>query len=129
MIVLDAKVLIAVLDTTDAHHERSVSLLLERSDESLSASTVTLAEVLVGAARAGRLEDGDSALRALGVRELPLPEGSASRLARLRADTRLKLPDCCVLLTAETHRAILATFDERLLAVARQKGVPVVEPL
>jgi predicted nucleic acid-binding protein len=38
----------------------------------------------------------------------------------------LKLPDCCVLLAAETVDASLATFDERLAAVAEELGHSVV---
>jgi rRNA-processing protein FCF1 len=47
-------------------------------------------------------------------------------LARLRVNTGLKLPDCCVLLTAMDRRATLASFDERLLAAAISRGIPVL---
>jgi predicted nucleic acid-binding protein len=35
------------------------------------------------------------------------------------------MPDCCVLLTAETSGAELATFDERLARLAAARGVTV----
>lgn len=48
------------------------------------------------------------------------------RLARLRATTGLKLPDCCALDAALGHGASLATFDEALAAAARRLGVDVL---
>jgi predicted nucleic acid-binding protein len=45
----------------------------------------------------------------------------------LRAETRLKLPDCCVLLAAEqVSDAHVATFDDRLDVAARQRGFVVL---
>jgi predicted nucleic acid-binding protein len=38
------------------------------------------------------------------------------------------MPDCCVLYTAEHHRAELATFDDQLAARAGDLGL-VVTPL
>ena len=57
-----------------------------------------------------------------------LPGDAAGQLAELRAHTGLKLPDCCVLLTAERHGpAEIATFDTRLARVAVERGL-VVRP-
>ncbi len=39
-------------------------------------------------------------------------------LARLRAETRLKMPDCVVLAYARSHDVAVATFDETLAAAA-----------
>ncbi|CAN5270673.1 hypothetical protein BH20ACT16_BH20ACT16_13150 [soil metagenome] len=38
----------------------------------------------------------------------------------LRASTKLKLPDCCVILAAQQARGTILTFDDRLAAVARK---------
>ncbi len=46
-------------------------------------------------------------------------------LAGLRAATGRTLPDCGVLLAAEQIRGGLATFDDRLAAATRERGVPV----
>lgn len=118
MIVLDASVLIAHLDGRGAHHDRARGLLEETGSEPLGASRITLAETLVAPARAGRLEDARAALERLGVDELDLGEDAAARLARLRADTARKLPDCCVLLVAEEHGGTVASFDSDLIAAA-----------
>jgi predicted nucleic acid-binding protein len=50
---------------------------------------------------------------------------SAHRLGELRATTGLKLPDCCVLYTAERHSAALATFDDTLANRAATIGLTV----
>lgn len=127
MIVVDACVLIAHLDADDPHHERARALLLDVADEPLGASAMSLAEVLAGPARAGRLDRATGALNALGVDGVALPDDAALRLARLRAGTGLKLPDCCVLLAADQARAQVATFDDRLTVVGRALGYVVRE--
>ena len=122
MIVVDASVLIAHLDENDALHDRAVDALLAAAEHPLGCSPITLAEVLVGPARAGRLRDARSAITDLGVAEIPLGGDAAGRLAALRAETALKLPDCCVLLAAEDGRAqTVLTFDDRLARAAEQR--------
>lgn len=125
MIVVDASVLIAHLDERDALHERAVERLLAAAGEPLGCSTLTLAEVFVGPARRGRLNDARAAIAALEVQEIPLEIGSAGDLALVRAETGLKLPDCCVLLAARAARAKgVLTFEERL-AEAAARPLPI----
>lgn len=125
MIVLDASVLIAHLDSTDAHHERATRLLLDAGEAEFGASPLTLAEVLVGPARAGKLAVAASALRRLEIAAVPLPDDAPRRLAMLRSNVGLRLPDCCVLFAAETANAELATFDDRLIGAAQRSGIDV----
>jgi predicted nucleic acid-binding protein len=125
VIVLDASVLIAHLGTKDTPHDRAVELLIDTADEPLGASPLTLAEVFVGPAAAGKLETAQAAIRELEVDTIALGDDTPSRLASLRAATRLRLPDCCVLLAAETVDAEIASFDDRLLASARNLGITV----
>ncbi|MBA3619533.1 MAG: type II toxin-antitoxin system VapC family toxin [Acidothermales bacterium] len=122
MIVLDASTLIAHLDASDAHHDRASALLLDHSDEPLGGSPLSLAEVLVGPARAGQLDQATAVLHQLDVTSVGLAEDAPARLAVLRANTRLKMPDCCVLLAAEQTRGAVVTFDHRLAAAARERG-------
>jgi predicted nucleic acid-binding protein len=120
--VLDASVLLAHLDDTDPHTEAAAAILAE-ADE-LAASTITLAEVLVGAARVERLGEQLEALAALKIQEVPIELGAAAQLARLRAETGLRMPDCCVLHAAATADAdALATRDERLSRAAAARGL------
>ena len=125
MIVLDASVLIAQFEASDAHHDRAADLLVEAADERLAASPLTLAEVLVGPARSGRRDAAQVAVETLGVDLIPLSPDAPQRLAALRAETRLRLPDCCVLLAAISAKAAVATFDERLAAAATELGLTV----
>ena len=127
MIVLDASVLIAHLDGSDRHHADAQSLLEANSQEPLGASPITLAETLVSPARAGRLADAETAVQRLGVEALALGDNAPGRLAQLRTDTGLKMPDCCVLLAAQDHDARVASFDTGLLKAARELGLETAE--
>lgn len=125
MIVLDATVLIAYLDGEDVHHRAATRLLVEHADESMVANALTVAETLVRPARTGRVVDATAAFDVLGLQIMEVGPDDAVRLAVLRSETGLRLPDCCVLLTAESIGGTLATFDERLSQVAAGRGVPV----
>ena len=124
MIVLDASVLIAHFESADAHHGAATDLLLTHASEQFASSVVTLAEVYVGAARSGQAARLEHLLAGLEVETLALPAEGARRLGELRASTRLRMPDCCVLYAAEVHAAAVATFDEALTARAVDLGLP-----
>jgi predicted nucleic acid-binding protein len=130
VIVLDASVLLAVLIPQDMHHHFAASLVAGAisSSQNLLVNPVTLAEILVLPTRENRVDLVLAALAGLGVQEDPLPTNAARVLARLRVDTGLKLPDCCVLLTAMDRQATLASFDQRLLAAAAALGIAVQAP-
>jgi predicted nucleic acid-binding protein len=123
VIVLDASVLIAYLDAEDAQHQQAESLLEREIDDEFAVNPLTLAEVLVGPSRSGRLDATRSALRDLEVVEQPFPADTAVRLARLRTDTGLRMPDCCVLLAAQDATARVAAFDDRLVRAAEELGL------
>lgn len=127
MIVLDASVLIAHFEAADAHHDAATNLLAAHALEPFAASVVTLAEVYVGAERASQADRLEQLLDRLGIQSLNLPAGSARRLGELRASTLLKMPDCCVLYTAEQHGASIATFDEKLATRADELGLAVAQ--
>jgi predicted nucleic acid-binding protein len=129
VIVVDASVLIAHLDERDAHHARALELLLGLASHPLGASPITIAEVLVGPADQGRLDDARDALDAMGLREVPFGASASRRLALLRSQTRLKLPDCCVILAAEDAPAeAILTFDARLDEAAASRGLRLDAP-
>lgn len=126
MIVLDASVLIGHLDGSDAHHAAAQALIEDSGAVPLGASAISLAETLVAPARAKRLDEAQAALERLGVIELELGAGAPAELARLRAGTGRKLPDCCVLLAAQEHDGAIATFDQDLAQTAAEAGIEVV---
>jgi len=120
-LILDASVLIGLLDTADAHHARAVDDV-ERADLS-GAALVTPAsaysEALVAFARAGRLGDARAALAGMGIEVVPLNATTAERAAELRARHRgLRLPDAMVLATARRLEGDLLTYDDRLARAA-----------
>lgn len=119
MIVLDAGVLIAVLNKSDAHHAAAVTLLTENPPPYL-VHPLNLAEVLVGPAKRGQADAVARDLSDIGVQVAELDAGEPLALARLRATWGLKMPDTCVLATAEIYNVRLATFDKRLANVAAQ---------
>lgn len=125
MIVLDANVMIAVLDSDDAFHGEARQLLVDNISQRLVAHRLTMAESLVLASRRDAGAAAASALSALGVVVSDGLDDPAS-LADLRASTGLPMPDCCVLHATIREKAHLATFDRRLAAAARAVGVVVL---
>ena len=126
MIVLDANVMIAVLDPQDSHFGAARRFFVAHASERLAAHRLTMAEALVLAAHGGSELAAAVAISALGVARFDEPDDPLE-LARLRASSGLRMPDCCVLYAAIRERAKLATFDVRLAKAAAGLGVPVVE--
>lgn len=124
MIVLDASVMIAHLLEGDAHAAEALEIL--DTEDELSMHPITIAESLTGPAKRGVVDTADRAIASLGVERFRPFVDEPRQLAILRAETGLKLPDCCVLATAERKDATLATFDKRLADAARSRGVAVV---
>jgi predicted nucleic acid-binding protein len=128
MSVLDASVMIALLDADDAHHARATELIEAaiRADDTLACSVITRAEVLVGPTRRGEDDRARRLLNDLGVITLAIPPDAATRLAKWRAETGVKMPDCCVLLAqADQPYGSLMTFDDRLAKAAVHLGMSV----
>lgn len=126
MITLDASVVIAHLSPHDPHHQAASAYLEASLAEDLLMHSLSLAEVLVGGARAGRAQEMLDDLLAIGIRVAERPDDEVLRLANLRADSGLKLPDCCALHTALVTGSALATFDEHLAETARRRHLTVV---
>lgn len=122
MIVLDASVMIALLDGSDAHHGRARALLSSAAAEPLAASVVSIAETLVGPRRRGAADAASSALDRLDIQRVAVGADDAQRLAELRAGLGLRLPDCCVLVAAERVDGRIETFDDRLRTCAQEIG-------
>ena len=120
--ILDARILLAHFDDTDPHTEDARAILA--AAERLAASTTTLAECLVGAVAAGRLEEQLQAITDLEIGEIELAQGSAASLAQMRVETGLRMSDCCVLhAAAVTGADALATRDDRLRRAASARGL------
>jgi predicted nucleic acid-binding protein len=120
-VVLDACVLIGLLDAADAHHERAVADV-ERADldgYELIAPASAYSEVLVAFARVGRVREARASLEAMGIVVESLTAEVAENAATLRAKHgTLRLPDAMVLAVSESADRTLLTYDARLRAIA-----------
>jgi predicted nucleic acid-binding protein len=122
-LILDASVLIGLLDTSDAHHDIAVDEV-EAADQrgaTLLTPASAYSEALVSFARVGRLPDAREAIAAMGIAVTPLTTTVAELAAELRAThDRLRLPDAIVVATARELGSELLTFDDRLKRVANR---------
>jgi predicted nucleic acid-binding protein len=120
-LILDASVLIGLLDTADAHHSQAVDDVeaADVADEKLLAPASAYSEALVSFARARRIRDARDAIAAMGIAVTPMTSRIAETAAELRAaHDRLRLPDAIVLATARDLHARLLTYDNVLANVA-----------
>lgn len=126
MIVADASWIIALRDPDDPHHRSAVAVSESHATEVIVLHPLTLAECLVGPAQLDQLDQLDSAARALraAFQVVDVDADAPLRWARLRAETRLRLPDVIVLDTALVHgAAAILTFDTELAAAAAARSI------
>ena len=109
--VLDAGVVIALLDATDAHHAAAIESLrvLQQLGDVLMLPASAYAECLVAPSRRGpgSIAMVDECIDALPARVEPADRRIAARAALLRAThgTAMRLPDALVVATALVHGA------------------------
>lgn len=120
-VVIDAGIMIGLLDGDDAHHEDSVDALKWLADRghSLVTSSLTLAEALVKPSKLG--SDAAAAAREaivsyIGVAVLAIDESLALQIAEVRAhQPKLKIPDAVVVASARAVGASrVLTTDHQL---------------
>lgn len=122
-LILDASVLIGLLDTADAHHEQAVDNVdsADQAGEALVVAASAYNEALVSFARAGRTADAREAVASMGITVVSMTQPIAERAAELRAKhDRLRLPDAIVLATARELGAHLLTYDDSLAHIAKK---------
>jgi predicted nucleic acid-binding protein len=123
-LILDASVLVGLLDDAHDHHEQAVADV-ERADrrgDDLVAPASAYSECLVAFARARRLDDARSALAAMGIVVAPMTAVIAELAAELRAThDSLRLPDALVLATSRESGGKLLTYDSRLAKLAKRR--------
>ena len=120
-LILDASVLMGLLDSADAHHESAVSAveLADQAGRPLVAPASAYAEALVAFARADRSDEAREAIAGMGITIAPLTATMAARAAAVRAQHKdLRLPQAIVLACAEELEADLLSYDQRLTQVA-----------
>ncbi len=122
-LILDASVLIGLLDTADVHHGSAVDdvEVADQAGTSLLTSASAYSEALVSFARAGRVTDARMAIAAMGISVEPLTAAIAELAAVSRSNhERLRLPDAIVLATAQHLSAPLLTYDDQLSRIAHK---------
>lgn len=121
LVVLDAGVVIAVLNAADALHGAALAKLREYAHDDLRLPASALAEALVSPARRGIVEEVREAIAATGTTVTPLDEETAILAAALRARHRtVKLPDALVAATGDMLDAdVILTTDRRLARLPR----------
>jgi predicted nucleic acid-binding protein len=121
-LILDASVLIGLLDTADAHHRQAVDDVdrADQAGQALIAPASAYSEALVSFARAGRTAEAREAIMAMGITIAAMTQPIAERAAALRArHDRLRLPDAIVLASTRELDAQLLTYDGNLARIAR----------
>jgi predicted nucleic acid-binding protein len=129
-VVLDADVLIGALDRSDPHHAEARALFTgwEERDDTRLISVVSLSEVLVApAADKQRLRAARRAIAALGIAIHQAGEAIGVEAARLRSSHAISLPDAYCLATAHRAGGSLASFDDKVLRVARAERIALAE--
>lgn len=120
-IALDADVIIAFLDPSDAQHAQAVELLrkhLADGDDILIAATV-YAEVIVKPLQHGTDDTVDQFLAAVNAHVVDVDRALARRAAQLRGrHGALRLPDALSLAAALVSDARLLTLDRALQRIA-----------
>jgi predicted nucleic acid-binding protein len=122
-LILDASVLIGLLDRDDGHHANAVDDVeaADSAGHALLAPASAYSEALVAFARADRIAAARDALAGMAITIAPLAQPTAELAAQLRAQhDALRLPDAIVLATATEHRARLLTYDDRLAKLAER---------
>lgn len=116
-LILDASVLVALLDSEDAHHSRAVAAVerADRNGRELMTPASAYSEALVAFARADRVQDARDAIAGMGISVTEMTAAIAERAAELRARLdRLRLPDAIVLASARQIGGELMTYDNQL---------------
>jgi predicted nucleic acid-binding protein len=127
LIVLDATVVIGLLDASDTLHNASREALMRHRRDELSITASVYAEILVAPFRVGRtaVRKVDEFLAEWAIKVEPVTAEVARRAASMRARRRgLRLPDALVLAFADHIQAdAVLTGDAAWSGVSRRVTV------
>lgn len=121
LVVLDAGVVIAALETADANHAAAIASLRQHANDDVRIPASVLAEALVSPCRRGVQQQVRETIHNLGLAIVPLDEDIAVLAADVRARRRtVRLPDALVAATGEALDAdVVLTTDRRLARLPR----------
>jgi predicted nucleic acid-binding protein len=86
------------------------------------------AEAMVHPTKSSRLEQFLAAVDNLRIEIVPVESSDGAQLAKIRADTNLRMPDVLVLHQALKVQGAIATTDKDLAKAARARSVGVFAP-
>lgn len=124
--IVDANVLIALLDSRHIHHERTIEALA--GFPKLAANPINLAEVLIGYPVDQQQAVAGSLIERGIVPVAPAPEVAPELYARTATSLGLALPDAIAVATLIDLGGCLLTFDKRLAKNAKRSGLDVRVP-
>lgn len=120
--VVDAAVLVALLDDTDPAHPVAREALTEHRDSDLRLPATAYLECLVGAVRKGRAVDFRDRIADLRLRVEPLTADVADHAAELAVSSRLGLANAVVMATGDVLRADgILTGEQALREAIRRR--------
>lgn len=106
LIVVDASVLIALLDPGDVLHTAAAAAITRHAGDDLKLPASAYSETLVGPGRRGDLRSAKQAIASLLMDVVPITDRIAEHAAELRArHPKLRLPDALVVATGSTLNA------------------------
>lgn len=125
LIVLDASIVIALLDPKDALHAAALQASIAYAGEDLRVPASALAATLVVPSRAGRMEEVRAKIQLLDLGVIPIGEDIAVEAARLRGRHRsLRLPDALVIASGDLLDAdSILTGDRNWASVSHRVNV------
>ena len=125
LVVLEAGVVIAALDTADATHAAAIASLRRHAGDDVRIPASVLAEALVSPCRRGVQKQVRETIESLGLAVVPLDEHIAVLADDVRARRRtVRLPDALVAATGDALDAdVILTTDRRLARLPRLRLV------
>ena len=121
--VLDASVLIGLLDPGDALHARATEGFRKHAADDVVVPASAYSETIVDPARRGltHLAAVNGFLDSFPIRILPVDREIGRRAAQLRAEHRLGLPDALVLASGDVLDAdVVLTADAKWIKLSRR---------
>lgn len=128
IVVLDASALIALLSSDDSHHEWALRMFLDTTAWQFQMSVLNQAEAMVHPTRAGKQEQFVEAINNLRIDIAPVEASDGAEIAKIRAETNLRMPYALVLHQALKVDGSIATTDKELANQARARSIGVFQP-
>jgi predicted nucleic acid-binding protein len=128
IVVLDASALIALFSDTDPYHEWALRMFADTMGWDLQMTALNLAEAMVHPFRSERLDQFTKAISGLGIEVTSVDSSDSPRLAQIRADTNLRMPEALVLNQAMKVGGAITTTDNELARIAASLSVGVFKP-